>query len=103
MHTYIDTYIHMYIYIRASLSTVVLNSRDQHEEHGIPLLCSFITRLTISLSTVSLSLSAVSLSMVVFNSTDRDEKTWHPTFSCLHNMLHNILYLKKPTKMLVTL
>ena len=30
-----------------SLSTVVLNSRDQHEKHSVPLLCALITHLTI--------------------------------------------------------
>ena len=29
-----------------SLSTVVLNSMDRHEKHGVPLLCTSITRLT---------------------------------------------------------
>ena len=40
-----------------------------------------------------------SLSTVVFNSKDQHEKTWCPTFANLHNMPHNVLYLKKPTKM----
>ena len=30
-----------------------------------------------------------SLSTVVLNSRDRHKKTWHPTFSRLHNMPHN--------------
>ena len=30
-----------------SLSTVVLNGRDRHEKHGVPLLCASITFLTI--------------------------------------------------------
>ena len=39
-HTYV-------ILIIISLSTVVLNSRDRHEKHGVPLLRASITRLTI--------------------------------------------------------
>ena len=41
----------------------------------------------------------VSLSMVVLNSRDQHKKTWRPTFAHLHNMPHNIVYPKKPTKM----
>ena len=32
-----------------SLSTVVFNSKDRHEKHGVLLLCASITRLTIYL------------------------------------------------------
>ena len=41
----------------------------------------------------------ISLSTIVLNSRDRHEKTWRLTFAHLHNTPHNILYLKKPTKM----
>ena len=40
----------------------------------------------------------LSLSTVVLNSRDRHEKTWRPTFLRLHNMPHNMLYLKKMTE-----
>ena len=72
---------------------VVLNSRDRHKKHGIPLLCASITRLTIY------PIRKISLCTVVLNSRDRNKKTWHPTFAHLHNTPHNILYLKKLTKM----
>ena len=36
-----------YVIHTISLSTVVLNSRDRHEKHGVPLLHASITHLTI--------------------------------------------------------
>ena len=44
----------------------------------------------------------ISLSTVVPDNRDRHEKTWRPTFTCLHNTPYNILYLKKPTSMTIT-
>ena len=40
----------------------------------------------------------ISLSTVVLNSRDRYEKTWHPTFTRLHNSPHNILFTKNRLK-----
>ena len=36
MYVYIYIYIYIYVYIYISLSTLVHNSRDQHEKYGFP-------------------------------------------------------------------
>ena len=39
---------------------------------------------------INFSVLYISLSIIVLNSKDRQEETWHPTFLHLHNTPHNI-------------